>query len=98
MVADLTAPDLGGSSDPLRAEASMAAISSPAISAGEAVRAPPAPAGRGLQRTLGGLDDQELLGIIGSLERTSQSRAAACELLIASDLIPLKLAAAPRTG
>jgi RNA polymerase sigma-B factor len=89
MVAHLTAPDLGGSSDPLRAEASMAAISSPAISAGEAVRASPAPAGRGLQRTLGALDDQELLGIIASLEGTSQTRAAACELLVArhSDLV-----------
>ena len=67
----------------------MAAISSPAISAGEAVRAPPAPAGRGRQRTLGGLDDQELLGIIGSLEGASQTRAAACELLVArhSDLV-----------
>jgi RNA polymerase sigma-B factor len=61
----------------------MAAISSPAISAGEAVRAPPAPAGRGLQRTLAGLDDQELLAIVGSLEGASQSRAAACELLVA---------------
>jgi len=61
----------------------MAAISSHAVSAGEAVRAPPAPAGWGLQRTLAGLDDQELLGIVGSLEAASESRAAACELLVA---------------
>jgi RNA polymerase sigma-B factor len=36
-----------------------------------------------LQETLGGLDDRELLSIVGSLEATSQSRARACELLVA---------------
>jgi RNA polymerase sigma-B factor len=60
----------------------MAAMYSPAESA-EAVRVAPAPAGAVLQKTLGSLDDRELLGIIGSLEGTSQSRAAACELLVA---------------
>jgi RNA polymerase sigma-B factor len=49
----------------------------------EAGPVPPAPARGGLQETLGGLDDQELLGIVGSPEATSQSRARACELLVA---------------
>ena len=36
-----------------------------------------------LQKTLCGLDDRELLGIVGSPEAASQSRVAACELLVA---------------
>src|ERR1039458_6651279 len=56
----------------------MTAISPPAVSA-DATRVP---AGRVLQETLGGLDDRELLGIVGSLEAASQSRVAACELLV----------------
>ena len=49
----------------------------------EAGPVPHAPAGEVLQEPLGGLDDQELLSIVGSLEATSQSRAWACELLVA---------------
>jgi RNA polymerase sigma-B factor len=40
-----------------------------------------APARRILQ-DLGGLDDRELLGIVGSLPRSSERRAAACDLLV----------------
>ena len=61
----------------------MTAVSSPAVSARDAVRLPPAPAGRVLKKCLAGLDDQELLGMVGSLARDSQSRDAACELLVA---------------
>ena len=60
----------------------MTAIYSPAVSP-EAGPVPPAPAGGVIQEPLGGLDDQELLSIVGSLEATSQSRARACELLVA---------------
>jgi RNA polymerase sigma-B factor len=60
----------------------MTVIYAPAASP-EARPVPPAPAGGVLQETLGGLDDQELLSIVGSLEGTSQSRAGACELLVA---------------
>src|SRR6202034_4544732 len=60
----------------------MTAIYSPAVSP-EAAPVPPAPAGGVLRETLGGLDDQALLSIVGSLEATSQSRARACELLVA---------------
>src|ERR1700722_19371627 len=60
----------------------MTAIYSPAVSP-EAGPVPPAP-GDGIPReTLGGLDDQELLSIVGSPEAASQSRARACELLVA---------------
>jgi RNA polymerase sigma-B factor len=59
----------------------MAAISPPAVSA-VATRVARAPAGRVLRETLDSLDDRELLGIIGSLEAASESRAAACELLV----------------
>jgi len=45
------------------------------------MRVLPAPAGRILQ-DLDGLDDRELLGIVGSLRRSSERRAAACELLV----------------
>jgi RNA polymerase sigma-B factor len=61
----------------------MAAISSPAVPAGHVVRVPPAPAGWVLESTLAGLADRELLSIVGSLPTASQSRAAACELLVA---------------
>jgi RNA polymerase sigma-B factor len=60
----------------------MTAIYAPAVSP-ETGAVPPAPAGAVLQETLGGLDDQELLSIVGSPEGTSQSRARACELLVA---------------
>jgi hypothetical protein len=45
------------------------------------MRVLPAPAGRILQ-DLDGLDDRELLGIVGSLRRSSERRAAAYELLV----------------
>jgi RNA polymerase sigma-B factor len=45
------------------------------------VRVLPVPAGRIVQ-ALAGLDDRELLGIVGSLPRSSERRAAACELLV----------------
>jgi len=43
---------------------------------------PPAAAGRAVREDLAGLDDQALLGLVRSLPRASQRRAAACELLI----------------
>jgi len=58
----------------------MTATLSPQVSVGVFARVP-APAGRMLQG-LAGLDDRELLGIVGSLPRGSQRRAAACELLV----------------
>jgi RNA polymerase sigma-B factor len=45
------------------------------------VRVLPVPVARILQ-ALAGLDDRELLGIVGSLPRSSERRAAACELLV----------------
>jgi RNA polymerase sigma-B factor len=60
----------------------MAAISPPAVFA-DTARVPPAPADRTRQKPLAGLDDQELLGIVGSLEAASQSRAEACDILVA---------------
>jgi hypothetical protein len=59
----------------------MAAFSSAIASGGESVRVPPVPAG-GLHHVLAGLDDQELLGILRSLPRSSERRAAACEVLV----------------
>ncbi|MGD0928369.1 MAG: sigma-70 family RNA polymerase sigma factor [Streptosporangiaceae bacterium] len=59
----------------------MAAISPPAVSAA-ATTVPRAPAGRVLRETLDGLDDRELLGIVGSLAAAGESRVAACELLV----------------
>ena len=41
----------------------------------------PAPAGR-MRPDLAGLEDGELLGIVGSQPRSSQWRVAACELLV----------------
>ena len=61
----------------------MTVISSPAVSAQDAVRVPPAPVGRALKKCLAGLDDQELLRMVGSLAGDSASRDAACELLVA---------------
>lgn len=61
----------------------MTAVSSPPVSARDAVRVLPAPAGRVLKKCLAGLDDQELLGMVGSLAGDSQSRDTACELLVA---------------
>ncbi len=60
----------------------MTAVSSPAVSARDAVRVLPAPAGRVLKKCLAGLDDRELLGMVGSLAGDSASRDAACELLV----------------
>ena len=54
----------------------MPANSSETASAGDPMRVLPAPAGRILQ-DLAGLDDRELLGIVGSLPRSSEWRAAA---------------------
>jgi RNA polymerase sigma-B factor len=45
------------------------------------VRVPPAPEGQVLTG-LAGLEDHELLGILRSLPRASERRAAACELLV----------------
>jgi RNA polymerase sigma-B factor len=61
----------------------MTAIYSPAVPAGDAPQVPAALAGRVLQKDLSRMDDRELLGILGSLEGTSQRRAAACALLVA---------------
>jgi len=43
--------------------------------------AAPVPAGR-IRQDLAALDDRELLGIVGSLPRSSQRRVVACELLV----------------
>jgi RNA polymerase sigma-B factor len=59
----------------------MAAFSSTTASGGESVRIPHVPAG-GILQGLAGLDDRELLGILRSLPRSSERRAAACELLV----------------
>ncbi len=61
----------------------MTAVSSPAVPARDAAQVPAAPAGRVLKKCLAGLDDRELLGMVGSLAQDSQSRRAACELLVA---------------
>ena len=61
----------------------MAAISSPAVPAGDLVPASPAPPGRILDEELAGLDDLALLDIARSLPPGSERRAAACELLVA---------------
>jgi RNA polymerase sigma-B factor len=59
----------------------MATVSATTASAAETVPALPAPAGR-IRPDLGGLDDRELLDIVRSLPRSSERRAAACELLV----------------
>jgi len=58
----------------------MATVSSTTAPAAETVPALPAPAGR-ICPDLGGLDDRELLDIVRSLPRSSEQRAAACQLL-----------------
>jgi hypothetical protein len=60
----------------------MAAISSPPVPPGDAVRVPPTLGDRAFVRGLAGLDDRELLGMVRSLAGASGSRAAACELLV----------------
>lgn len=49
----------------------------------------PAPAVRVLTKTLAGLDDPELLGIVRSVPGASNSRVTACELLIARHRNPV---------
>ena len=60
----------------------MAAHSSVRAPVGNPVPAPPAAPTRAVKQELAGLDDQALLGLVQSLPRGSQRRAAACELLI----------------
>jgi RNA polymerase sigma-B factor len=59
----------------------MATVSSTTASAEEIVPVLLAPAGR-IRPDLGELDDRELLDIVRSLPRSSEQRAAACELLV----------------
>jgi RNA polymerase sigma-B factor len=59
----------------------MSLAGSGTVSAGESVRVLPAPPVR-MRQDLAGLDDRELLGIVGSQPRSSQQRVAACELLV----------------
>jgi RNA polymerase sigma-B factor len=59
----------------------MSLILSGTASAAESVPVPPASAGR-IGQDLAGLDDCELLSIVGSPPRSSQRRVAACELLV----------------
>ena len=59
----------------------MATVSATTASAAQTVPVLPAPAGR-IRPDLGGLDDRELLDIVRSLPRSSERRAAACELLV----------------
>jgi RNA polymerase sigma-B factor len=63
------------------AEVAMAVLSSRTVSGGVPVRVPPVAAG-GVVQGLAVLDDRELLGILRSLPRSSQRRAAACEVLV----------------
>jgi RNA polymerase sigma-B factor len=58
----------------------MAVISSPKVSALGSVPAAHGPPG--LRKSLAGLDDAELLGIVGSLPPGHDRRDAACELLV----------------
>jgi RNA polymerase sigma-B factor len=60
----------------------MAPNSLRASSAAESVQVLPAPAGR-ICRGLAGLDDRELLEVVRSFPRSSERRAAACDLLVA---------------
>jgi RNA polymerase sigma-B factor len=59
----------------------MSLTTSGTVSAPQPVTVLPAPAGA-TRQDLAGLDDGELLGIVGSQPRSSQRRAAACELLV----------------
>ena len=60
----------------------MAARPSGTVPAGNLVPVLPAALGRAVREDLAGLDDQALLGLVRSLPRGSQRRAAACELLV----------------
>jgi RNA polymerase sigma-B factor len=60
----------------------MAAPSSATVLLANAVPAPSAAPGWTKQEDLAGLDDLALLGLVQSLPRASQRRAAACELLV----------------
>jgi RNA polymerase sigma-B factor len=60
----------------------MAAHASAAVLAACPVPAPPAEPGGTNKGELAGLDDQALLGLVRSLPKASQRRAAACELLV----------------
>jgi len=60
----------------------MTAISSRTVPAGDLEPGFPAPPGRMLTGDLAELDERALLGIVGSLPRGSERRAAACELLV----------------
>jgi RNA polymerase sigma-B factor len=60
----------------------MAVSSSGTVPAGDLVPALPAAPGWTAGEDLAGLDDQALLGLVHSLPRASQRRAAACELLV----------------
>jgi len=59
----------------------MATVSATTVSAAATVPVLPAPAGR-IRPDLGGLEDRKLLDIVRSLPRSSERRAAACELLV----------------
>ncbi len=61
----------------------MTVISSPATSARDAALVPAAPARWVPEKRLAGLNDRELLDMVGSLPAASPSRAAAYELLVA---------------
>jgi len=60
----------------------MAVIPSPPVLPGDVVRVLPALADRAFARSLAGLDDWELLGMVRSRAGGSLTRAAACELLV----------------
>ena len=60
----------------------MAARPAGTVLAGNLVPVLPAAPGRAVREDLAGLNDQALLGLVHSLPRTSQRRAAACEVLV----------------
>jgi RNA polymerase sigma-B factor len=61
----------------------MVALSSGTVPTRDPVPVPPATSGWTVKEDLAGLDDQALLGLVQSLPRGSQRRAAAYELLVA---------------
>jgi RNA polymerase sigma-B factor len=67
----------------MAARSSEAARFSEKVPAGNLVPAPPAAPDRAVRENLAGLDDRALLSRFQSLPQDSQSRAAACELLVA---------------
>jgi hypothetical protein len=75
----------------------MAAISSGTVSAAESGPGWPASPGRAL-KDLTGLDDRELLGIVRSLPRASDRRAAAGELLVSRHQGLVRSCARPYLG